>query len=248
MDLDRSYAKQVRHHLGFFPVWPPGDEVKPGDVGRLDYGLLHRGGIFHREGTLAETMGIVDIQVTQRPMTGVTRFRSSDCSSTGVKVSGGAPAAAGVTSTAQMTLTFASAGGVAFDATDCTEQTITNVLGLCERIQSDRARWPDKFVLVTRVTLAQNFLVVISGEAGASVDLSGNASALGSWNLAGANFSLTEGNSSGYQRAGAGPILIGVYGFGWFVGPMHPLSLTPPVPEHTEEGFIEFAARNAAFD
>jgi len=152
-----------------------------------------------------------------------------------------------------MTLTFASAGGVAFDATDCTEQIIADVLELCERSQSDGALWPAERVLVTRVTLARNFLVVVSGEDGASVDLSGNASALGSWNLAGADLSSSKGNSGGFQCVGAGPILIGLYGTKWWkkllgIDEPGPLSLSSPALAHTEDDFIELPARNAGFD
>jgi hypothetical protein len=247
MNLDRSYAKHVRQRLGFFPVWPPGDAMAPGDLGRLE------DGIFYREGTLAGTMGVAGIQVAERPVTGLTRFRSADCSSTAVKASGGAPVAAGITANARMTLKFANEGGVAFDATDCTEQTIANVLEVRERIESDRARWPDDFVLVTRVTLARNFLVVVAGKAGASVDLIGDASALGSWNLANAELSSSEGNSGGFQRSGDGPILIGLYGFNWWgklteTGQMHPLSIAGSAPAATEQDFIEMPARNSAFD
>jgi hypothetical protein len=248
MNLDRSYAKQVRQHLSFFPVWPPGDSVAPGDVGLL------KGGLFYRQGTLAETIGELTVKVTPRPMTGLTRFRSSDCSTTGVKASGGAPVATGITANAQLTLSFANAGGVAFDAADCTEQTIANVLEVRDCIQSRRALWPSRdFVLITRVTLARNFLVVVAGVAGASVELSGDANALGAWNLANASVSSSAGNSGGYQRGGAGPVLIGLYGFNWWkwwteTGGIEPLSIGASTPAHTEQDFIELPARHAAFD
>ena len=244
MELDAHYASQVRQHLGFFPTWPPGDAIALGDIGTLKKGL------FRREGKLANIVSGLDIERNERPVKGLTTFRSSDCSSSGLHAEGTAPAATGVTANAKMTLTFGNAGGIAFDAANCTEQTIANLLAVREGIQAQRDNWRAGFVLVTRVTVAASFLVVVAGQAGASVEVAGSADALGQWNLGKATISSAAGNQAGFQRTGDGPIMMGLYGFDWWNdlmgGQMKPLSLTEP--PHSTLALKELPARSKVFD
>jgi hypothetical protein len=42
MELRVEYAANVRKHLGYFPVWQPGDSIVPGDIGELNHGIFIR--------------------------------------------------------------------------------------------------------------------------------------------------------------------------------------------------------------
>ncbi len=244
MELDSRYAAEVRDRLGFFPVWPPGDAIAPGDVGTV------RNGIFRREGTLSDLIAGIDLQVTSQAISAPTRFRSAGVTASQVKAAGGAPVEPGIDAKGEVTITFGQSGGVAFDAERCEEAVISNMLLVRSAIEARSEAWKPGYVMVSRVTTAQAYTVIVAAQSGASLVLKGSADALKSWNLAKAGISVAESNFGGYQRSGDGPILLGLYGFDWMLhlggGAFKPKALTEAPP--SDDTFVELSARNPAFD
>lgn len=240
VNLEQAYAAHVRKQLGYFPVWQPGDRVAPGDVGLLEHGS------FRRQASLAEIFPQLKTKIEAIAQKGLTRFRSSDCSFNELSGSGNVPAKGVIKAKASLRLTFGSEGGAVFDAVDCTERYIANLLEVCTYVNQHRKDWPAKFKLATRITEAKRFVVMISAAKGASVDLSGNAQALKSWNLAHAGIKAGNEKNVGYSRTSKGAILVGLYSFGWFGRTLRVLSATEQVPPEVE--FKELPARDAVFD
>lgn len=240
MNLEKDFAAHVRKHLGYFPVWQPGDVVLPGDVGELEHGN------FRRQANLSDIFPALKVEISQVETKGTTQFRSEDCSTTNIQGSGGAPVQPGITANAGVKLTFGQAGGTVFDAADCTEIYIENLLDVRTYVEQNRDSWPKAFKLATRVTSAKRFMVMIADAANASVDITGDAKALGAWDLTHASISTANERNVGYRRTGEGAILVGLYGFGWFGGTLKVLSATEPM--HVAADFKELPARNPIFD
>jgi hypothetical protein len=240
MNLEKEYAGHIRKHLGYFPVWQPGDAVAPGDVGLIEHGS------FRRQGSFSEVFPSLKASVDSITVKGLTSFRSEDCSAASLGASGSVPTHGTVTVSPSLRLTFGSAGGAVFDALDCTERYISNLLEICTYVDRHRQDWPPHLKLATRITDAKRFVVLISAANGASVDLSGDAKALGSWNLADASIKISNEKNVGYEKTGNGPILVGLYGFGWFGTHLKVLSATEKMAPEAE--FKELPARDHAFD
>jgi hypothetical protein len=240
MNLVKEYAAHARKHLGYFPVWQPGDAVAAGDVGELEHG------VFRRQASLSEVFPKLKLSFAEVTVKGITCFRSEDCSATGIQGEGTVPVEGAVDAEATVRIAFGRAGGAVFDAEDCMERYIANLLEVRTFVERHRDQWPPQFKLATRVTAAKRFRVLISGAAGASVDVAGDAKARGSWNLAHAKVSISNEKNVGYQRTGSGAILVGLYGFGWFGKQLRTLSggeVEPLGPE-----FRELPARDPSFD
>jgi len=240
MELSRAYADQVRKQLGYFPVWQPGDAVTPGDVGPVEHGL------FRREAGLSEIFPQLKINVASRRVKGPTQFHSSECSIISLRGSGKVPKHGAIDANIALRLTFGKAGGAVFDALDCTDRYIKNLLAICTYVDTHRRDWPPHFTLATQTTVAKHFVVLVSAEDGASVDLSGRARVLNSWNLADASIKTSAPKNIGYERSGDGAILVGLYGFGWFGKRLKVLSATETMPPEAE--FKELPARDPLFD
>jgi hypothetical protein len=240
LDLEKEFSKSVRQHLGYFPVWQPGDAIVPGDIGDLD------NGVFRRQASISEIFPKLELDIESLKVDGLTRFRSEDCTATTIQASGNVPAQGAVNANAAVELKFGKAGGSVFDALNCTEVYIKNLLEVRTHVEQHRDKWPPKFKLATRITKTDRFMVLISGASGASVDISGDAKALGSWNLAHASVSTSNQKNVGYERTGNGAILVGLYGFGWFGKSLKVLSFTAAMSPDPE--FRELPARDPSFD
>ena len=240
MNLEKEFSASVRTHLGYFPVWQPGDAVAPGDIGKLDHG------VFRREASLSEIYPELEVDIESIKGEGLTRFRSEDCTVTNLQTSGTVPTQGAVDANASIQLKFGKAGSSVFDALNCTEFYIKNLLAVRTHVEQYREKWPEDFKLATRITSAERFMVLISGASNASVDISGDAKALGSWNLAHASVSTSNEKDVGYERTGNGAILVGLYGFGWVGKTLKVLSFTSSVSPEPE--FRELPARDPSFD
>jgi hypothetical protein len=240
MNLEKDFAAHVRKHLGYFPVWQPGDAVAPGDIGKLEHG------IFRRQASLSDIFPQLKLDIDQVVSENVTQFRSEDCSTTSIQASGTVPPQPGINANASVKLTFGTAGGAVFDALDCTEIYVKNLLDVRTYVEQNRHEWPKGFKLATRVTNAKRFMVMISDAAGASVDITGDATALASSHLAHASISTANERNVGYRKTGNGAILVGLYGFGWFGETLRVLSAAEPM--HAEAEFKELPARDPIFD
>lgn len=240
MELEKEYSASVRTHLGYFPVWQPSDAVVPGDIGKLDHG------VFRRQASLSEIFPELKLDIESTKSEGLTRFRSEDCAATNLQVSGTVPTQGAIDANASIQLKFGKAGSSVFDALNCTEFYIKNLLEVRTHVEQNRDKWPEDFKLATRITSAERFIVLISGASNASVDISGDAKALGSWNLAHASVSTSNEKDVGYEKTGNGAILVGLYGFGWFGKTLKTLSFTSSVSPDPE--FRELPARDPSFD
>ena len=160
--------------------------------------------------------------------------------------SGTVPTQSGIDAGASLKLTFGKAGGAVFDALDCTEHYITNLYEVTTYVDQHRDQWPAGFKLVTRITEAKRFIVLISGAEGASVDLSGDAKALESWNLAHTSITTSNEKNVGYERTGNGSILDGPLRLRMFGKNLRVLSATDKVSPEVE--FKELPARHPFFN
>jgi len=240
VSIEKDYVANVRNQLGDFPVWPPGDAIVPGDIGALEHGA------FKRQASLLEIFPDLKLDLAQTPHQELTNFRSVGCFSTELKASGTAPTEGVVNANASITLNFGEAGGTVFDAVNCTDVFIKNLLQVRTYIDQHRDKWPEDSILAARVTMAEKFIVMISSAANASVDISGDAKALGAWNLANANVTTSHDRNVGYNRTGNGALLIGLYGYHFLGKRIKVLSATES--GGVESDFEELPARDPSFD
>ncbi len=236
MTLKSIYSHEMRHQLGVFPVWQPGDPIDVGDIGTLDDGM------FHKQTSLKSIFPDLPVKVDTRQLNRPYRFSSKDCIVGEVRASGSVPAQGA----ASLEVKFGSNGGVIFDASDIHRTLIDDLYQLREYIRTQRARWPHKCALVTAVDKAGSFRLLISETRNGSAMLSGNADALANLKIADASVTVSTSSSAGYQvKGGKGAVAADLSGFGWLgylTGKLKLLEAEPPT--ESEHEFVELNARD----
>jgi hypothetical protein len=221
MPIERKYSHELRHQYGFFPVWPPGDAIEPGQVGTL------RDGVFRKETTLKRFLPACPYSPS-RPvnMDRPFQYSSKDIKKLGIQATADLQGMATVKLNAQ----FGSSGGVIFEATGIRRLGIEDLAEIRRFIQSNRSTWPREYVLVGSVDTADSFRVLISEAANGTLTLSGNADAIENLHVADASLSVGADSQIGYQTPrGNGAIFANVYGFSGLFG--RTFELLGPKPE-----------------
>ena len=232
MTLRKVYSREMRHELGVFPVWQPGDPIEVGDIGTLDEGA------FQKQTTMKSLFPDYRLKIERQPLNRPYRFSSRDCIIGQLQTSGSLPAEAN----AMVEVKFGSEGGVIFEATDIRRTSIDDLFQCREFIKTHRKLWPSKGVLVTAVDTANSFRLLISATRNGSATLSGRADALSGMKIADASISISTNSAAGYQvTPGAGAIAAQLSGFGWLgylAGDFHLLEM------ETEPDFVDLMPRD----
>jgi hypothetical protein len=241
MGISDRYSAEVRKHLSYFPTWEPGDNVSPGDVGELIKG------VFHRQTTLPDLFSTVALSIERDAKPNTTAFQSAKGVTIQTKGEGTTAGTGAVKADVSAQIVFSREGAVLYHALNSTRRYITNLLEVRQHIDRHRESWPKGHVLVSHVEDAERFAVFISSAAGESVNLTGNVNALEKFELADASLAVTAKSNVGYQRISSGPILLRLYGFGFFGG-VKLLSREPSQARSAAEEFEELSARDPAHD
>ena len=166
--IQEIYSEAV--HVNFplyFANFPPNTAIRLGD-----YGDLHRD-CFDRRGNVTDTFG-VGIRSRSDPSAASTfEFRSGRSVSVTLRAKGdllpsGIPAVK-----AGMGVDFSKGKSILFNAAGCTVESIEGIDSFGERLLDlfEQRRWEAGRVVVTSFIAATTLTLVISGEAGASIDL-----------------------------------------------------------------------------
>jgi len=198
-----SYSKEFRKNISYFPVWQPGEPVRPGLIGRIQKG------VFFSEGSLAALFPDAPISVSRAKGAPSQAFYTKSS----ISITSGAAGSHPAGPEAKTQLSFTGSGGIVFHAKDMDLHYIEELKPLFQLIVERRDRWPKGTVLVTHVESAQHFRVLISQSKSWEVELNGKAEALGALQIADASISVSRVKGSGYQRAGKGPVSLRLYGF-----------------------------------
>jgi hypothetical protein len=204
MSIKSVYSRAVRRELGYFPVWQPGLEILPGDVGTID-----GSGIFHKETDLAKyTRGKLKCGMTNPGALQSRKFYSQ----AGTEVSFGAEAAGIV----KGTINFTSADAVFFEAA-CQTQSIDDVSRVLTYMSSDRTSWNRQYFVVTEVEISTRHLVLIAHESSphGSIEFSGPVQLARNLVLSDPKVSITRRDNLGYEVTGSGSLMLRLYGFSW---------------------------------
>jgi len=239
MTLKSTYSAEMRSQLGLFPVWPPGDPIKAGDIGTL------QGGVFEKQTSLKERFGTLKVRLVRQALDRPYRFCSKDCVLGEIRAAG---KAAG-TGSAAMQVKFGANGGVIFEAAGLTRQAIDNLYEVRSFIREHRTAWPAGHVLIGSVDRATRFRVLISENRNGSATLSGKLDALKDLKVADASVKVSTDASAGYQvNDGSGAVSASVYGFGWIPAALKGFKLLQAEPEAapagagSDEDFVALAA------
>jgi len=241
MAIDAQYSKEVRTNLSYFPCWEPGDKVSPGDVGELIKG------VFHLQTTLGAMFPELQVKIGHDAKPNRSSFQSENSVSFQFKpvvaVPGGGPAGA----VGSVEITFSRGGAVVFQAANCSRRFIENLHETREYIASHLYAWPKGYAFVSHVEDAESFVVFVSSGAGESVSLDGKLEMLQQFKLAEGSVSAASVQNIGYQRMSTGPILLRLYGPG-FWGGIKLLAGGEGKPEGLEGEVPELSARDPVFD
>ena len=201
--LDKYYSKEFRHNLSYFPVWQPGDPIKPGEIGRIEHG------VFFPEGPVTSLFSELSFNVKKKKATASMSFYSDS----GISVSSGVTGSQPLKGGGSMRISFSCVGGTVFHADKLTLHYIENLNTLIRIIEGLREKWPKGLVIVTHVEIAERYAVLISKSKSWDVGLKGEISALDSLHIADASVSLATIKGAGYERTGTGPVALRIYGF-----------------------------------
>jgi hypothetical protein len=235
MPIERKYSHELRHQYGFFPVWPPGDAIEPGEVGTL------RDGVFRKETTLKRLLPACPYSPSSpikmdRPF----QYSSKDIKKLGIQATGDVQG----TATVKLSAQFGYSGGVIFEARDIRRFGIEDLAEIRRFIQSNRSIWPREYVLVGAVDRADSFRVLISEAAKGTFSLSGNMDAIENLHIADASLSVGAESQIGYQTPrGKGAIFANVYGFSGLFGLNFGL-LGGDAMKSDDEEFVEVSAED----
>ncbi len=236
MGLASLYSKQIRHNLNCFPVWEPGEEIGPGDVGIL------KEGVFQRETSLRKIFPDLAFKVVPNDNPHPSHFYSKDCQVADVTID----AAAQPHAKAMLRITFKKEGGVVFDASDCKALYIEDIYSVCKYLAENRSKWPPGMVLVSHIEKSPRFAVMISETKDAQVELSGEVAPLKEIRIADASVTVSSFRGLGYRRTGKGPVAARLYGFKWWRVRPRLLSADDRITEDAD--FAEISARDPSFD
>ena len=163
----REYTDALRHHTGYTATWLPTTKVELGDVG-----ILSKHG-FQARSKLSQFD--IEFDAKHAQSKGDISYKSSDSVHLEVKVAGGAPIPGSALQTvdAGLVIRFDKASGVVFQAHECRSLAIADLRSLEARVIKlwKNSRWSIDNVIVTEVVKASTTTVLISGSAGAVVEL-----------------------------------------------------------------------------
>jgi len=213
--------------LIYFPCWEPGDKVSPGDIGELVEG------VFHRQGTLREIFPALSVVVRRDDKPSRLSFHSLNAVTVALNAATTTPGLKEDAMKASAEVTFSRGGAVIFHAQDCRRRFIDNLGEVRRFIETRRDAWPKGYALVSHVEDAESFTVLVSGAAGASLTLTGRVGPLQQLQLAEGGVTMTGARNIGYQRAGAGSVLLRLYGLGFF-GKSGLLSASKDIPRESD--------------
>jgi hypothetical protein len=111
MELNVYYSQQVRHSLGYFPVWEPGENVTPGDVGVLV------NGVFEKRTDIRRILGLTPKR-TRQNIGNPTRFYSQGCTVGKIQLNVSESNDPKSKALGSVMLQFSGEGGIVFDVTD----------------------------------------------------------------------------------------------------------------------------------
>ena len=215
MELNAYYSKQVRRSLGYFPVWEPGENVSPGDVGELV------NGVFEKRTSIRRILGLTP-KIARQNLGNPTRFYSQGCTVGKIRLDASASHDPNSKARGSVMLQFSGEGGVVFDATDALADGFEDLEALCQEINGNKVKWTSGYVFVGFLESSPRFRVLISTEKNASLELHGNVDALNTLAIASSDLSFTGVRSQWYERKGLEtdgkrlhPLLMRLYGFRW---------------------------------
>ena len=198
MSIAKQYTTEIVQALQYLPIWLPIKRLELGSIGTI------ANNVFEITGNISK-LPVPFTRSQDRP-SGIMRYNSSKGVSVQVKAAGAAPALGSALATADagVSIKFSRAELVVFEASDCKIEAIEDLNDLGQRLIRlyQRAQWDPNQYIVTEVVRAGAATVLISSNAGASVELKIG----GKVNTAGlsladvdAQFSVAGYSDMGYQ-------------------------------------------------
>lgn len=243
MSLARDYLKAIKTHLLRFAVWQPGETIEPGDVGEMD------GRQFKKVGNVRDFISTIDFEIESHSVDEI-RFQTSNVVCAEANSESLIPDAGITQSQVSIHVQFESKGGVVFHGINCEANTVKEMHFV--KFGIDRDSWPEGYVLVSEVTKANAFALIISKGRNAGIQLKGESSVLNALRIAEAGVEVIGANHQCYYQRGSGPVLLGLYGFKFFGSTIKPLAPGDPgeflrTPPDSSDDFVELFPNDDAF-
>ncbi len=203
MGIAEDYSEQVREHLSAIPIWQPGDDLKPGTIGKF------HDGVFFEEGFITDIWSDAPIATSKENGQKERYFISDKAKIVSVGAQAEVPnLPAGVLAKVD----FSRKGACLFHATDLTVMQLEGLRDLLVYMNEHKDDWPRNVTVITHVESASGFALLCSQSKNWEVSLSGDASPVEALKIADASVSITSSNGAGYQSKGSGPVMMRSYG------------------------------------
>jgi hypothetical protein len=167
MALHSSYLEEIKKSLNYVATWLPTVILQPGDVCDMRDGELRRVGSL-RDFDIAWQTQKSDVESDMQ-------YSSAGAVSMQLKAQGEAPPAGSLLNVqdAGITCSFSRSGAVVLQLTDCTGQSIGNLIKVGQEVlkRHDVHEWPEGHVVVSEVVRAGASTIIISSESEAGIDL-----------------------------------------------------------------------------
>lgn len=167
MSLAKQYTTEIVRGLQYLPIWLPIKTLTLGAVGTIQKN------VFEPEGSLSG-MGI-PFTPSQSRSGGIMRYNSNEGVSIQFKAAGSAPVAGSALSVADagVAIKFSRSQAVVFEAGGCKIEAVADIGELGQRLIKlyQSGKWNEDYYVVTEVVKADATTILISSDAGASVEL-----------------------------------------------------------------------------
>lgn len=203
MGIAEDYSKQVRKHLGAIPVWQPGDDLKPGAIGKF------RDKVFFQEGFITNIWSTAPTSISKEDGQKERYFISDDAKLLSVGVQMEVP---NLPASVQAKVEFSRKGASIFHATVLTIEQLNGLFDLLAYMDNHKHDWPEDVVVISHVESAGNFALLCSQSNCWQVILSGEASLVKGLKISDASVSISSSSGAGYQSKGSGPVMLRAYG------------------------------------
>ena len=165
--LYKNYITEIHHNLGYIATWLPSVQMELGDV--VTFG----------DAGFQRVAGLKDfgIKFKTRSDTNLSTYDYSSAGAVAIVANVGAqariPGSKGGKPQAKVTVQFNRANAVVYHAVGCQASAIADQDGLGREItfRYENDKWPKERFVVTELIKARSATIVISGTAGAKLDL-----------------------------------------------------------------------------
>lgn len=162
-----QYITEIKNQFDYLAAWPPGNQVKIGDVGLMDHNRFWRL-------TTLDTLGI-RLETRADDSRQTLKYATKASVTCAFKASGRAPVAGSVLTNAEagFTVEFAGQNALLFEALGCSKESVLDQPGLGDQLLGlyRGGRWNKAWHVVLEVMHADSASVLISSSSNSKLEL-----------------------------------------------------------------------------